>query len=239
MSLAKAVQRLVSRDEVLVGVDFDGTLAPIVARPDLAVPDVEALDLLREIAGSRRFEVAVVSGRALADLRERVGEIPGATFIGEHGNDVDGISILPSRELVEAGDLVDTLKQRFPEGLVEKKQRSVTFHTRNLGSADRDDAGDTIRTWVEGRDGITLIEGKEVFELTTATTSKGDAMRALARGRPVIYIGDDTTDETVFEALGPEDLGVKVGEGPTAASHRVEDIAGVVRVLAQIALASR
>lgn len=239
MSLAEAVERLVSHDEVLVGVDFDGTLAPIVSHPDLAVPDPDALELLREIAGSAYFEVAVVSGRTLADLRQRVGELPGATFVGEHGNDIDDSTVEPSRELVEARDLVDTLRQRFPDGLVEKKQRSVTFHTRNLGPEDREEAGNAIRTWIRGKEGISLIEGKEVFELTTATADKGDAIRALARGRPLIYIGDDTTDETVFETLGPDDLGVKVGEGPTAASHRVEDIAGVVTVLGQIALASR
>ena len=54
----------------------------------------------------------------------------------------------------------------------------------------------------------------------------------------MIYIGDDTTDETVFDVLGPDDVGVKVGPGPTAAAYRVDDVSGVVEVLRALALAS-
>lgn len=239
MSLAEAIEDLVAHDEVLVGLDFDGTLAPIVEHPDLAEPDPEAIRLVREIARIPGFQVAIVSGRSLFDLRSRLGEIEGAIFVGEHGNDVEGVEVEPSQALVEAGELVDSLLERFPDAVVEKKRRSVTFHTRRLEREDGHEAAAVLRNWVAEKPDVKLLEGKEVFELTTATGDKGDAIRLLARGRPVIYIGDDTTDETVFETLGPDDLGVKVGEGPTAASHRVEDIAGVVTVLGQIALASR
>ena len=238
MSLAEAVDRLMNNAQVLVGVDFDGTLAPIVDRPDLAVPDERALDLLRRLAGEPGVAVAIVSGRGLDDLRERVGDIHGVTFIGEHGNDIEGDPVEPSPELIEAEALVGSLHERYPAATVEKKQRSVTFHTRALGPGDTATVRDDIHQWIRGREGIDLIEGKEVFELTTATRSKGDAIRELAGDAPVIYIGDDTTDETVFEALGPGDIGVKVGDGPTAATHRVEDIGGVVAILEQIVLAS-
>ena len=238
MSLTAAIERLLTHDEVLVGVDFDGTLAPIVSHPDLAEPDPEALRLLREIARVPRFQVAIVSGRSLADLRSHLGDIEGATLVGEHGNDVEGAEVKPSPELESARSLVDSLQERFPDAVVEKKQRSVTFHTRKLDRDEAHDAAAAIRQWIEDNEDIALLEGKEVFELTTATADKGDAIRALARDRPVIYIGDDTTDETVFQRLGADDVGVKVGEGATGATHRVEDIAGVVAILSQIALAS-
>lgn len=239
MSLTAAVDRLLAHDEVLVGVDFDGTLAPIVDHPDDARPDPEALALIRELAAKPGFDVAIVSGRSLDDLRARLGEIPGATFVGEHGNDVEGVAVEPSQELGAARELVDELHGRFPEAVVEKKQRSVTFHTRNLARGDAREAGQAIRHWIADQGDIELLEGKEVFELTTATRSKGDAIKELAGRRPVIYLGDDTTDETVFELLGRDDVGVKVGDGPTSASHRVQDIAGVVTILSQIVLASR
>lgn len=239
MSLTAAVDRLLAHDEVLVGVDFDGTLAPIVDHPDDARPDPEALALIRELAAKPGFDVAIVSGRSLDDLRARLGEIPGATFVGEHGNDVEGVAVEPSQELGAARELVDELHGRFPEAVVEKKQRSVTFHTRNLARGDAEEAGQAIRHWIADQGDIELLEGKEVFELTTATRSKGDAIKELAGRRPVIYLGDDTTDETVFELLGGDDVGVKVGDGPTSASHRVQDIAGVVTILSQIVLASR
>jgi trehalose-phosphatase len=238
LSLTSAIENLLAHAEILVGLDFDGTLAPIVSHPDLAEPDPDALRLVREIARIPRFQVAIVSGRSLHDLRSRLGEVEGATLVGEHGNDVEGEQVKPTPELKAARDLVDFLQERFPDAVVEKKQRSVTFHTRKLDRGDANDAAIAIRQWIRDQDDITLLEGKEVFELTTATADKGDAIRSLARDRPVIYIGDDTTDETVFERLGPDDVGVKVGDGATAASHRVEDIAGVVTILSQIALAS-
>jgi trehalose-phosphatase len=238
LSLVEAIEDLVAHDEILVGLDFDGTLAPIVEHPDLAEPDPEALRLVREIARVPGFQVAIVSGRSLSDLRSRVGAIESATFVGEHGNDVEGVEVEPSQVLEEAGELVDSLLERFPEAVVEKKRRSVTFHTRRLDREKGREAAAVIRNWVADKPDVTLLEGKEVFELTTATGDKGDAIRLLARGRPVIYIGDDTTDEAVFEKLGPDDIGVKVGEGQTRASHRTEDITGVVTILSQIALAS-
>jgi trehalose-6-phosphatase len=72
----------------------------------------------------------------------------------------------------------------------------------------------------------------------TAARTKGDAILELAGGRPALYIGDDTTDETVFAVLGPLDVGIKVGEGETEAPYRVEDVDGVVTILEKIALAS-
>ncbi|HZD22913.1 MAG TPA: trehalose-phosphatase, partial [Acidimicrobiia bacterium] len=73
MSLAGSVADLVGRGNVLIGVDFDGVLAPLVEHPDLAVPDPRAVSHLRRLAVRDNIEVAVISGRSLADLRERLG----------------------------------------------------------------------------------------------------------------------------------------------------------------------
>jgi trehalose 6-phosphate phosphatase len=236
VSLEEAIERLMSRDRVLVGIDFDGTLAPIVDHPDDAVPDREALEVLKDLANRPNVEVAVVSGRALDDLRLRLGDVPGATFVGEHGNDIGSE---PSEDplIAEAAAMIDELA----EGLgatVEHKQQSVTFHYRNLAEEDAERALERIRVWAQAQDDLKVLEGKKVIELSTATQNKGDAIRDLAGPASIIYIGDDTTDESVFEILGPDDIGVKVGDGPTAATHRVEDIDGVVAILTQIALAS-
>jgi len=236
LTLTEAVDRLMSGDRVLVGIDFDGTLAPIVDHPDDAVPDQRALDLLEDLAKRRDIDVAVVSGRALEDLRLRLGDVPGATLMGEHGNDIGGNS--PEDPLIaEATAIIEELAYSLG-ATVERKNKSVTFHYRNLPEEASERSLDRIRAWAEHREGVKVLEGKQVIELSTATRNKGDAIRELAGPGRVIYIGDDTTDETVFEVLGPDDIGVKVGEGPTAASHRVKDIDGVVTILTQIALAS-
>ena len=70
-----------------------------------------------------------------------------------------------------------------------------------------------------------VVTGKEVVEFTISSADKGDAIRALAqrtRAANTLYLGDDVTDEDAFAALGPDDLGIKVGPGPTVAGHRLD-----------------
>lgn len=237
MNLDDDLDRLLSGGPFLVGVDFDGPLAPIVDHPDLAEPDQEALRHLRDLAASDRTHVAIVSGRALADLRERVGDIPGATYVGEHGNDVGGQT--PSDPVIEkASAFIGPIAIEAGGATVEVKSRSVTFHYRHLSQSEADDYLERIRSWAADNE-VEVIEGKRVIELTTGTRNKGDAVLDLAGDRPFIYIGDDTTDETVFEVLRPGDVGVKVGDGPTAAPHRVKDVAEVVEILERLNLPFR
>jgi trehalose-phosphatase len=236
LNLTEAIDRIMSSGRVLVAVDFDGTLAPIVDHPDNAVPDQRALHLLRELASRRDLDVAVVSGRALDDLLLHLGDVEGATLIGEHGNDIGGESS-EDPQLGEISAIIDNLAEGLG-AIVEHKQNSITFHYRNLVEEDAEMALKRIREWARDHDEVKVLEGKKVIELSTATRNKGDAIRDLAGAANVIYIGDDVTDETVFEVLGSDDIGVKVGDGSTAATHRVEDIDGVVAILEQIALAS-
>jgi trehalose 6-phosphate phosphatase len=236
LKLEDVVEPLMRLPKVVVGVDFDGTLAPLVSHPDLAAPLSEAMDSLRRLAAAPNVIVAVVSGRALADLRARLGDLPGAILIGEHGNDYgrdepvesvidDAIAML--REV--AGDR--------PEVVIETKPRSVSFHYRNLSNSEAEISLDRIRAWAADHE-VSVLEGKKVVELSIATRDKGIAVRELADGAPIVYFGDDMTDESVFETLGPHDVGVKVGPGPTAAAFRVEDVNGVARILNTMALAS-
>jgi trehalose 6-phosphate phosphatase len=104
--------------------------------------------------------------------------------------------------------------------------------------ASQRDAMGRVRAWVARHGGITLLEGKQVLELSVASRNKGDAIHDLARDMDgVLFIGDDTTDETVFETLGDTDVGVKVGDGDTSARYRVPGVAEVVDLLEQVALA--
>jgi trehalose-phosphatase len=78
--------------------------------------------------------------------------------------------------------------------------------------------------------GVHVTRGKEVVEVAVTKASKGAAIGRLRDhlgAAAVLYLGDDVTDETVFELLGPHDVGVKVGDGQTAAGHRIADPAAV------------
>lgn len=238
MTLEHEVDVVMAHDRVLVGTDFDGVLAPIVETPDLAVPDPRAVALLTELAGREGVRVAVVSGRHRADLALRLGEIPGAVLVGEHGNDV-GQEAAASPVLAEARALMRELRESMPAATVEDKPRSVTFHTRRLDRPQAHAARRALETWVDQHPGISLLEGKEVFELTVATRTKGDAIDELGRDcDATVFFGDDVTDESVFGKLTSRDLGIKVGPGETAARYRVDDVDGVVAVLGLMAAAA-
>lgn len=231
MTLTQALAEVMRLKTVVVGTDFDGTLAPIVEHPDLAVPDRRAVDSLRALARMPGVEVVVVSGRSLSDLRVRLGDIPGVTLIGEHGNDI-GVEAPRPDVLKEAIALVGELGKATPGSTVEIKQRSVTFHTRRVAEAVAVDALASLRDWAAGHAGIAVLEGKEVLELSVGTRTKADAVLEVgAEADAIIFIGDDRTDETVFERLRPGDVSVKVGEGDTAARFRVDDVAAVADLL--------
>lgn len=238
MSLDDDLGRVLDSGEFLLGLDFDGTLASLVEHPDLAVPDPCAVDLIAELASSDTIEVAVISGRAKQDLKARFGEVKGVVLVGEHGNDMGGATA-PNKIVSQAKAFIRQLAEEAGGATVEVKPNSVTFHYRHLEEEEAEPFLDRIREWASSREEIRLLEGKKVVELTAATSDKGDAIKKLAGNRPIVYLGDDVTDETVFKVLGPGDIGIKVGEGSTGASHRVEDVDGVVRILEKIALASR
>lgn len=238
MSLDDDLDRVLDSGGLLLGLDFDGTLAPLVKHPDLAVPDPRAVDLIAELAARDTIEVAVISGRARSDLKARLGEVAGVVLVGEHGNDIGGTTA-PNKVVSQAEAFIRQLADEAGGATVEVKPSSVTFHYRHLEDEQAGPFLDRIREWASSREEIRLLEGKKVIELTTATSDKGDAIKQLAGDRPIVYLGDDVTDETVFEVLSPGDVGIKVGEGPTSASHRVEDVDEVVRILEKIALASR
>jgi len=82
-----------------------------------------------------------------------------------------------------------------------------------------------------------VIEGKEVVELAVFTGNKADALDVLRTRWDIsatLFAGDDVTDESAFSALGPSDLGVKVGAGPSAAAWNVDDPVALVGVLERL-----
>ena len=230
MTLQTALVAMMSRPRILLGLDFDGTLAPLVDDPDHATPDPGAWLHVSALTREESVDVLILSGRAHADLAERVGELHGVRLVGEHGNDPgDGAG---SAEMGEMDVLLETLVARTPGSRVEKKPTSRAFHTRTSPVAAAEEANSALRDWARGREDVRVLEGKDIVELTLGERTKGDVISAVADSYDgVIYIGDDTTDETVFEILRKGDIGIKVGEGPTRATFRVTGVAEVAGIL--------
>ena len=240
-------------DHILLLSDYDGTLSPIVGRPDLAVLPPKTREALWALHRSDRFSLGIVSGRGLADVREMVG-IPGLVYAGNHGLEIEGSAetfIHPeAQELMPQLDIVlEALQERLsdlPGVYVEGKVLTLSVHYRLTPEELRPRvmAGfDEVMGRAAHEDRIRVTRGKEVLEVRPRVDwHKGRAIARIAQASPhgtlPIYFGDDLTDEDGFQVVH-ELNGISVFVGParqpTRALYRVDSPAEVAEALELLA----
>jgi trehalose-phosphatase len=236
---------------VALFLDYDGTLTPIVARPELAVPPPGTVEVLERLA--RRCVVGIISGRDLADLRSMI-EPAGVWLAGSHGFDVAGPD--GSRHEVEAGrallpvlaeaaaELADAVEP-IPGAWVERKRYAIATHFRQVADRDVPAVEAAVDRVLARHEGLRKTGGKRIFELRPDVAwDKGRALWFLfdrtgaRRGETTpVYLGDDVTDEDAFAALEGAGVGIVVDDGdrPTAATHRLRDPGEVRDLLDRLA----
>ncbi|WP_187969412.1 trehalose-phosphatase [Aquibium microcysteis] len=215
--------------------DFDGTLAEIVEDPAAVAIDATVRHALHALFALSGGAVAIVSGREidtldgfLAPLRLPLGGAHGSERRDSSGRLHRVEADEPAIERL-AAELEDVAR-RHDGLLVERKRLSVALHYRR-----RPDLESTCRAAARAAasPGVTLLEGKMVVELKLSGRTKGDLIADFMaeepfRGRRPIFFGDDVTDEDGFRALPQwQGIGVKVGQGQTAAAHRIADPAAL------------
>jgi trehalose 6-phosphate phosphatase len=225
---------------LLVGLDVDGVLAPIVAHANDAELLPGMLEAINALAA--RVPVAVVSGRTVDDL-QRFGFPDHVEVFGLHGMERNG------ERSVELGDheqerlerlvaLAADAAERAGEGAwVEVKPASVVLHVREAEPEDAARSAAELRERAEDVTGVHVLPGHGVVELLTRATSKARAiaeLRAEVGAGAVVFAGDDRTDEEVFAALGDDDCAIRVGPGETAARHRLAGPPEVLRFLGKL-----
>jgi trehalose 6-phosphate phosphatase len=232
--------------------DFDGTLAPIVDRPEDAAALPEARDAVRLLAGRGDVRVAVISGRGLADVRGRL-ELEGADYAGNHGMEIEGPGLSEVHpearaarpRLDSAAAAVRPLVEEVPGALLEDKGLTLSVHYRMADAQAAARLRERVRAAVEPLEGLRLTEGKMVLEIRPRVEwHKGRAVRFLLdrirpqQGSPILYLGDDTTDEDAFRELEGRGEGVLVAEvlpEATAARSWLRDPAEVAELLGELA----
>jgi trehalose 6-phosphate phosphatase len=232
--------------------DFDGTLAPIVERPEVAAPLPEALEAARRLAARSDVRLAVISGRGLADVRDRF-PLEGVDYAGNHGMEIEGPGLneihpeaRAARPLLEeAADTVRPLVERASGALLEDKGLTLSVHYRMTPPADAARLREAVHAALKPRSGLRLTEGKMVLEVRPRVEwDKGRAVRFLLQrrppppGAPILYLGDDTTDEDAFRELAGKGEGVLVSEEPpsaTAAGSWLRHPGEVAELLADLA----
>lgn len=231
--------------------DFDGTLAPIVDRPQAARLPPRIRQLLTRLARHPRARVGIVSGRSLGTLRRFVG-VPNAAYAGCHGLEIawdtfrfrhpQAVRLLP---LLERATRRLRRKTSCYRGvLVKPNGLTVSLHYRLADPRVVPALRGVVREILGSAPSLELLAGKKALELRPRVTwGKGKAARLLRdllarslRARPLtLYLGDDETDEEAFRALAGRAICVAVGRRRTRAAHRLRSPAAVHAVLGWLA----
>lgn len=233
-------QRLTSAPHVGLFLDFDGTLSRIVPVPQNAELEPGIHTTLEMLAARPDFTIAVVSGRAVADVRARV-DLDRVIYVGNHGLEIESESIRfrePQAEALrrELRSLALQLKLALcdTEGLeIEDKGLTLSVHFRRVPEELRDWVRNVTVSIVTRSRSFQCREGKMVLEVFPHVDwNKGRAVKWIARevlpfSALRIYIGDDSTDEDGFVAIS-EGITIRVGDlSDTAARYSLPDEASV------------
>ena len=212
---------------LLLGLDFDGTLAPIVPRPEDAALPPDAGAVLRSLVRRGDTWIAILSGRSLADIAARA-RLDGAFYAGNHGLEIEGPGVRRVHERAEAtreliGAIAAQLEERLaaiPGTQIEEKGLTLSVHYRRVS----DERGarwtrEIVEQTCVPHEELRVTHGKKIVEVRPAVDwHKGEALRFLRDtiiGReiaPTIFIGDDLTDEDAFPHVGPEGYGIIVAD---------------------------
>ncbi|MDO8580477.1 MAG: trehalose-phosphatase [Candidatus Omnitrophota bacterium] len=232
--------------------DYDGTLTPIVERPELAILSRETKEVLEKLIRNERFHVFVVSGRAMADVKMLVG-IDNIVYIGNHGLEIEGAGIdfgefpfARFREVLEYLKLEINKELIFFKGaFIEDKGLGLSVHYRMLNLKEESIFKiffERITKEFSSRNEIRIVQGKKVFEIRPPIEwDKGKAVLWLLKAHEeamnnqkavAVYIGDDQTDEDAFKALNKIATTIHIGNPQsTAAKYFLESPQDVTKFL--------
>ena len=234
--------------------DFDGTLTPIVSRPDLVALNSEARDIIESLV--RRLPVAVVSGRERAEVESLVA-VDGLSYAGAHGFDIRTADGRRHQQQVdgaftEALERTEATLRRTVDAidgaLMERKRRSIALHYRLVDAPDLPRFHDAVDAALTAEPCLKPMHGKKVVELEPDIDwNKGRAVQWLLTSLGLdgpdivpIFIGDDVTDEYAFAAILPDGIGIVVADPrgepgrQTHASFRVDGPEAVVETLRRL-----
>lgn len=236
--IEKILARLKTANRIFFFFDYDGTLTPIVSRPEKAILSKETRALLLALKKNPKLLLAIVSGRSLKDIRKLVG-LKGVYYVGNHGLEVftpkrGTKKLVPENVVPELGRIRDRLNNQLKDVdgvLIEDKGSILAIHYRNVDPRQVPPIFMALKQ--EIKDSVVplcLGHGKMVFEIRPqSTVNKGTAVLGLLDqvnqdGLLSIYIGDDQTDEDAFKVLKKIGMTIFVGlPGRSSAQYYLND----------------
>ncbi len=231
---------------MVIGLDIDGVLSPLVDHADDARLLDGVADAITRLDALDDVTIAAVSGRALSSMRT-FGLPDHVRLVGSHGMEAADTPMRPLTDI--EGARLATLLQLAENAAaaagagawVETKSASVAVHVRTADPEIARTALTDLEAQTDGVDGASCKPGSNVLELFARDASKGTAMEELRHGadaRTAVFVGDDVTDEEAFATLRDHDISIKVGTAPTIAAHRLRNPDDVLRWLTALASGS-
>jgi len=226
----------------LIILDYDGTLIPFAESPELAKPDDELLELLERLADSPKNEVVIISGRDKETLQKWFCNL-NVELIAEHGawfhekgSHWEMVETLIQDWKEKIFTILESYVDRTPGTHIETKEFSIVWHYRKadpeLAKIRARELVETLSYFVANLD-LQVLEGSKVIEVKNSEINKGKtAMRWIAKESWsfILAIGDDRTDEDIFEILPDSAYSIKVGLSSTAAKFNLNS-SNDVRIL--------
>jgi trehalose 6-phosphate phosphatase len=219
------VAKIRERKSVFLALDYDGVLAPIAAQPDLALLPPINRELLERLVKYQQVKVAVISGRAMGDVRNHI-RVPSIAYAGNHGAEIDLNGMQESHvgvenyrpQLVEMRTQLEMVFGDIPGILLEDKGSGIGLHYREVDPVSLPEFKERFNNWCKGLpDSLVIVHAKMMYEVRPKVAwNKGNAVwhvwQRLAPSALPICLGDDLTDEDGFKALLGQGINIYVGE---------------------------
>jgi len=235
--------------------DYDGTLVRLAARPADAVPGADIPEIVGALARRRDTTVVIISGRPAADLDRWFGQLPGVWLAAEHGALLREPATGDWRPLRMGADIewksqvrpiLDDFAARAPGSLLEEKEFALAWHFRlvepEFGGWLANELAAALDQRLAGTE-LAVLRGNKVIEVRFAWANKGEVAAHVRSLGPEpgfeLALGDDRTDEDMFERLPEQAYTIRVGPGPTRARYRLTGPPAAMALLAALARGKR
>ena len=216
----------------LILLDYDGTLVEFNEKPGLAIPDNETFKILKDL--SQENDVAIISGRDQHFLDKHFSDLK-LTLVAEHGYFTRNYAESWSEKANFNKDriksfkpILDSFSDRTPGTFVEEKLNSIVWHYRKSDPELANSRVVEFKTVFDSlsTDGLNLMDMDKAIEIINAQVNKGSAVSEIISNKDydfILCIGDDITDENMFESLPKNSYTIKVGKKKTSAKYYIKD----------------
>jgi len=241
------IEKFKNAKKRILFLDYDGTLVNFTDKPENAKPDQELIDLVHKLNQSENTDVILISGRDKNTLGSWWQQTP-VELISEHGvwmrqkdSEWELSENVNNDWMSAVRPVIETFVDRTPGTFIEDKNYSLAWHYRKadpeLGEIRANELSNVLKELISNR-GLSVLEGNKVLEIKSSGVNKGKAANKKLGNIDydfIFAIGDDWTDEYMFEELPEVSFTVKVGMKKTSARFYVEDTAKVRDILKNFA----